>query len=96
MFSARNVAIEPHSTLCVKTDISFGFSKKYFAKIYSRSGLSSYSKEWGAGVIGLDFRGDGKAVLHNLSNKQIEFVIRDRIAQVVFQKGELPNLEEVL
>ena len=41
------------------------------------------------------FRRNGNAILHNLSNKQIEFETGDRIVQVVFQKCKSPQLIEV-
>ena len=41
------------------------------------------------------FCGNGNAILHNLSNKQIEFETGDRIVQVVFQKCKSPQLIEV-
>lgn len=94
LFSARNVIIEPYSTLRVKTDLAFNFSKKYFAKIYSRSELSSCSIETGVGVVDSDYRGKVKVVLHNLCNKQAELDVGDMVAQVVFQKVEFPILEE--
>ena len=71
LFSARNIVLEPHSTQCVETDIGLYFSKRFFAKIYSCSGLSSCSIESGADVNDSDFRGNVGAILHNLSNRQI-------------------------
>ena len=41
------------------------------------------------------FCGNRNAILHNLSNKQIEFETGDRIVQVVFQKCKSPQLIEV-
>ena len=71
------------------------FFKKIFCKIYYRSGFSSRLLESGAGVIGSDFRGNVKVVLHNLSDWQVEFKTGDRIAQIAFQKVESPTFVEV-
>ena len=84
LFSATNIVLEPHSTQCIENDIGLCFLKKFFAKIYSRSGILSRSIEAEASVIDSDFR--GKVVLHNLSDRQAEHETGDRIVQVVFQK----------
>ena len=63
--------------------------------MYSRLSLSSLSIESGPGVIGSDFPGNVRVVLHNLSNKQVEHETDNRIAQVVFQKVKSPVLLEV-
>lgn len=67
----------------------------YVAKIYPRSSLLIRSIETGAGAVDSDYRRTIKVVLHNLSNKQVEFNIGDIIAQVIFEKIALPILDEV-
>lgn len=93
MFSARNMVLEPHSTQCIETDIGLCFLKKFFAKIYSRSGILPRSIETEASVTDWDFR--GKVVLRNLSDRQVELETGDRIVQVVFQKVECPTFTKV-
>ena len=82
--------------MSVATYIGFSFSKKFVAKIHPKSSLSIHSIKLGAGVTDSDYRGNVCVVLHNLSDKRIEFSVGDRIAQVVFQKISSPVLEEVL
>ena len=93
LFPARNIVLKPHSTQRLETDTDIGlcFSKRFSAKIYSHSGLSSRSIEYGVGVIDSVFRG---SVLHNLSDRQVEFKTGDRIAQVAFQKVKYPTIVE--
>lgn len=95
LFSAENIVLEPYSMQCIETDIGLCFSKRFFAKFYSRSGISSCSTETGAGVIDQDFRGNVKVVLYNLSDRQVEFQTGDRIAQVAFQKVQCQPFSEV-
>ena len=95
LLSSRNVVLEPNSNQHIPIDIGFCFSSKYFAKIYSRSSLSLRSVEFGGGAINSDFRGNVNVILHNLSDKDVEFETDGRIAQVVFQKCKSPQLIEV-
>ena len=81
--------------LSVDTGIGFSFSKKYFAKIHPRYGLSSRSIETGVGILDSNYRGNVKVVLHNLPNKQVKFDVVDRILQVVFERVQSFILEEV-
>ena len=65
------------------------------ARIYPRSSLFLQSILIGRGVVDSDYRGNGRVIMTNLSNKTIEFETGDRIAQVLFMKKEDAELEEV-
>ena len=65
LFATRTIVLEPGSTGSVETDIGFCFSNKYAAKIYSRSSLSLPCV--GGGIIGSDFCGNMRVILHNFS-----------------------------
>ena len=95
LLSSRNVGPEPNSNQQIPIDIGFCFLSKYFAKIYSHSSLSLRSIEYGGGAINSDFLGNVNVILHNLSDKDVEFETDGRIAQVVFQKCKSPQLIEV-
>ena len=95
MSCSRNIVLEPNTTQRILIDISFCFSSKYLAKMYSHSSLSLCSIECKSGVIDSDFRGNVNVILHNLSNRQVEFEMGDGIAQVAFLKSKLPQLIEV-
>ena len=65
LFAIRTTVLEPGSTGSVGTDIGFCFSNKYAAKIYSRSSLSLRCV--GGGIMGSDFCGNMRVILHNFS-----------------------------
>ena len=95
MFAAKVVVLEPNLTKSVETDIGFCFLKKYVAKIYLRSSLSLCSIHIGGEIIDPDFRGNLRVIMSNFSSNKIHFNVRDRIAQVLFQKKEHPDFIEV-
>ena len=55
VFSARCITLERGVTRSIKTDIGLKSSKKYVARLYSRSGLSLAPVMLGGGVIDSDF-----------------------------------------
>lgn len=87
----------------LNTDSSFWFNQwlmtnmvPYF-KIESRSGLSTKGIHVGAGVIDVDYRGEIKIVIHNISKKAYEFHKGDKIAQGILQfKPRNITIEEVM
>ena len=94
MFASRYVVLEPGSTRSVETDIGFCFSNKCVGKIYPRSGISLQSVLVDGGMINSDYRGNVRVILHNFSQKRVEFNTGDRIAQILFQKKESPDFIE--
>ena len=64
--------------------------EKYVGKIYPR--LSLFLKSvLGGGIIDSNYRGNVRVILHNFSNKRVEFNTGDRIAQILFGIKEPPK-----
>ena len=42
-----------------------------------------------------DYRENVRIILHNFSQKRVEFNMGDRVAQILFQKKESPDFIEV-
>ena len=49
----------------------------------------------GSGILDPDYKGNVRAILHNLSNNRIEINAGDRIAQVLFRKQKPLRFVEV-
>ena len=64
--------------------------EKYVGKIYPRSSLFLKSV-LGGGIIDSNYRGNVMVILHNFSNKRVEFNTGDRIAQILFGIKESPK-----
>ena len=80
----------------VSTGIAVKIPIGYYGRVASRSGLAVKNTiEVGAGVIDSDYRGEVKVLLRNLGSQPFEFKSGDRIAQLIIEKIETPEVEEV-
>ena len=73
LFAAKSVVLEPNTTISVKTDLGFCFSKKCVAKIFPRSSLSLRSIHVGGGIVDADYTVNMRVTLTNRSNNRVEF-----------------------
>ena len=76
---------------CVVLELVFVFP----TSIYPRSSISLQFALVRGGMIDSDYRGNVRVILHNFSQKRVEFNTGDRIAQILFQKRESPDFIEV-
>lgn len=80
----------------VMTDIQIEIPEGCYGRIAPRSGLAhKHFIDVGAGVIDSDYRGNVGVIIFNFSDQ--DFVVQrgDRIAQLICEKIENPELEEV-
>ena len=93
-----NIQIPPHSNVMVGTGIAMAIPLGYFGAIYARSGIASKRSLRPAncvGVIDASFRGEVKVALHNDSPETRTVQAGERIAQLVIQKHENIDFDEV-
>lgn len=88
--------IAPGEWSAVDTGIVLEFTKDVYARVAPRSGLA-FKKgiQVGAGVVDSDYRDSIKVILFNHGKDVFQVSVGDRIAQVIFEKINLPTLEEV-
>ena len=84
--------IEPGQTKLFDTGISFKVPIGTYGRIAPRSGLSKKGIMVNAGVIDRDYTGPVKIMLHNLS--QFTYIVNkdDRIAQLILEKIDTPEM----
>ena len=95
VYSARNISLGPGVTKSIKLDLGFTFAKKYFCRIYPRSGLSLkplFLSNW---VIDSDYRANVSVILTNFSSWNIDIEKGDRISQTIFLKKEEVDFVEI-
>lgn len=107
IYSYEDRVIEAGKHAVVKTEIAVAFDLEYGAFIWDRSSMGAknvkalgFQVEEGlltrnAGCIEGSYRGEWKVVLVNLGQTAYEIKKGDKIAQVVFQKVELPQVHKV-
>lgn len=81
--------------MAVETGIVLQFPPTVYARIAPRSGLAfKHGLQVGAGVIDSDYTGSIKVILFNHGTTPFTVHPGDRIAQVIFEKIETPDLVE--
>jgi dUTP pyrophosphatase len=96
--SIQNVIIYPSQVELVSTGISVEIPEGYEIQVRPRSGLAYKNKITvlnTPGTIDSDYRGEIKVLLYNVSKDMFEVKKGDRIAQLVVNKVEQPEIEVV-
>lgn len=96
LYSAEEMVIETGNRCAVKTGIKMEISEGYAGLIWDRSGLAVKSGiTTMAGVIDANYRGEVAVVLYNTGDMPFEVKKGMRIAQMLIQKVESPEIEAV-
>jgi dUTP pyrophosphatase len=96
LFSIEDKTLKPGERLVCGTGIALAISEGYVGLIWDKSGIAAKRgiKTMG-GVIDSDYRGEVGVVLKNLSGEVYEIKRGEKIAQMLIQKVENPEIEEV-
>lgn len=96
LYSVVDESILPGKRKLIPTGISIAIPNGYYGRVAPRSGLASkHGIDVFAGVIDSDFRGEIKVLLYNSSEETFNINKSSKIAQLIIEKIELPEFEEV-
>lgn len=96
LFAIEEVAIESGEIVRIKTGVALELPAGYVGLIWDKSGLAAnYGLKTMAGVFDAGYRGELQIVLTNLSDKTYVVKKHDKVAQMLIQAVELPDLVEV-
>jgi len=94
--SVVNVCINPGKRRLISTGVSIKLPKGVYGRIAPRSGLSvRHGLNVGAGVIDEDYRGEIQVLLFNHGEMQCYITEGERIAQLICEKCEYPEVTQV-
>ena len=94
--SASNMIIKGHDKGIVQTDIVIKVPPGTYGRIAPRSGLAAkHFIDVGAGVIDEDYRGNVGVVLFNHSEKDFKVNRGDRVAQLIIEVIQTPEVVNV-
>lgn len=80
----------------VKTGLTIAIPMGTYARIAPRSGLAvKKGIQVGAGVVDYDYRGEVGVVLFNHGDEDFVVNSGDRVAQLILEKIETPEVEEI-
>jgi len=96
LYSVQDLTVEPGKILTCETGITMAIPVGYVGLIWDKSGVAFKGgiKTMG-GVIDSSYRGEIKIILTNLSDKAYVINKGDKVAQMLIQKVESPDIEEV-
>jgi len=98
LYSNEQATLKPMERKLIGTGISIAFEKGYEAQVRPKSGLAinhGLTLLNTPGTIDSGYRGEVKVIMANLSDKEYKIEKGKKICQVVFNKIEEPELEEV-
>ena len=96
LYTPIDFQIQPKEQKTVFTNLAIMPPEGYYAQLMSKSGLTVlYELEVKAGVIDPDFTGNIGVVLKNNSDRPIERLVGEQIAQLLFIKVATPTLVQV-
>lgn len=96
LYSIEDVTIEPGDKISCRTGVAIKIPQGYAGLIWDKSGISHKAgiKTLG-GVIDSNYTGEWKVGMVNLGKEKFKIEKGQKIAQVIFQKIEAPEVEEV-
>ena len=96
LYSVENCVVPPTHRALVGTGIATVLPVGVYGRVAPRSGLAvKKGIQVGAGVIDPDYTGEVKVVLFNHGDKDFEVKKGDRIAQLILERCETPEVEEI-
>ena len=96
LFSVESFEIEPGERKSIPLGLAIEIPEGYVGLIWDKSGLShKYGIKTFGGVIDSGYRGEIHAGIMNLSDKFFSFEKGHKIAQLLIQKVDHPEFEEV-
>jgi len=96
LYSAEQKIIPARGKALVDTQISVAVPVGTYGRVAPRSGLASkFMIDTGAGVIDADYRGVVFVLLFNHSEKDFTVEPGDRVAQLIIEKIQTPDVLEV-
>lgn len=96
LYSAEEKVIPARGKALVDTQLSIAVPQGCYGRVAPRSGLASKNMiDTGAGVIDSDYRGTVFILLFNFSEQDFNIQEGDRIAQLIIEKIETPDVIEV-
>lgn len=88
--------LDIQSHILVPTGVGFQLPSGVYGRVAPRSGLTvKHGIHIGAGVIDPDYMGEVKVAMFNLGLKPVDFKKGERIAQLILERCEVPDVLEV-
>ncbi len=94
LFASDNYSIPPYGQALIQTGLKLAIPSGYVGLIWDKSGLASQGYTTMGGVIDENYRGEIKVIFKNLSEDIVNIQAGQKIAQLLIQKVEIPDIIE--
>ena len=96
LFAIEDVTVEPMERKQIGTGIAMEIPEGHVGLVWDKSGLShKFGLKTMGGVIDSGYRGEIKVGIINLGTEKYTFEKGHKVAQIIIQKKETPEIEEV-
>ena len=95
MYACGEYVVEPGVSVKIGTGVALHIEEGNVGLIWDKSGVSSKGIKTLGGVIDAGYRGEVFVTVHNLGNTSYLFEHGQKVAQLLIQKVEFPELIEV-
>ncbi len=95
-YSHKDYSLNPGEKIIIETGVAIAIPKGYWGNVRDRSGLAAkHSLHTMGGVFDSNYRGEVQIVMINLSQEIYNIKKGDRICQMIIEKHEDIEIEEV-
>ena len=96
LYASEHTVLKPMECVAIPVGLAVEIPDGYYAYITDKSGLSIKKRlKTMGGVIDSNYRGEIHAGMMNLSDEDYIFEVGDKVAQMIIQKTEQVEFEEV-
>ncbi len=95
LYACGRYVILPNQTVAVPTGIALHIPDGHVGLIWDKSSMGLKSLKSLGGVVDAGYRGEIKVMIHNMSQHVFTFENGQKVAQMLVQKIELCEVEEV-
>lgn len=96
LYSAYDYVLKAKGKEMIKTDLQIALPQGCYGRVAPRSGLAwKHFIDVGAGVIDEDYRGPVNVILFNFGDDDFEIKRGDRVAQLICEKIQQTEIQEV-
>ena len=94
LYACGEYVVNPHQTITISLGIAMEIEEGYVGLIWDKSSLGSKGIKTLGGVIDASYRGEVKVMVHNLEEEAYTFEHGHKVAQILIQKVEFPDIIE--
>lgn len=91
----EDVTLSPHVPTKVRTGLALEIPEGCVGLIWDKSSIGALGIKTLGGVVDAGYRGEISIVLLNMTNDPVSFPVGKKIAQMIIQKIEQPQIEYV-